>query len=161
MADDSIVTMLKAVQTKLRTASLILDPANVILGEKDPHSLEAFDDDQYPRLETLITKLRINDYPDQKTLDQDFRISTAGYLRRAEHEFTEQDMYDIMNFGTEVTSLLFSFNDDALAGFPPTDGFLFVGGFSDLFMEPEFITKTAAFIIEVEFKLNLTTVGRE
>ena len=161
MADDPIVTMLKAVETKLKTASFLTDVNNVIIGESDPFDLEKFEDDKYPRMEILVDKLKGSDYVSQNTQDEEFRISIAGYIRRADRAVTSQDMYDIINEGTEAKSLMYSFNDDSVGGTDPTDGYLFVGGFYELFFEYEFMTRIASWILEVEFKINLSTVGRD
>lgn len=145
---------LLSLETKLKTCSVITNPALVVMGESD--DILGLEDDLFPRLEVLITKDKQEGYSSQRKIDYAFRYSIAGYTRRDVDAVSFNDMVGIMSFGTEVRKLNYSFLDDKQAGNPPCTGFLMMGEFSETFYEFELFPKTNAFILEIEAKLELS-----
>lgn len=145
---------LTALETKLKTCTVITNPALVLIGESD--DILGLQDDQFPRLEVLISKDKQEGYSSQRKIDYAFRYSIAGYSRRSVDAVSLADMVGIMNFGTEVRKLNYSFLDDKQAGSPPCAGFLMMGEFSETYYEFELFPRTNAFILEIEAKLELS-----
>lgn len=145
---------LLSLETKLKTCTVITNSDLVVMGESA--DILGLDDDQFPRLEVLITKDRQEGYASQRKIDYAFRYSIAGYTRRVSDAVSFNDMVGIMSFGTEVRKLNYSFLDDKQAGSPPCTGFLMMGEFSETFYEFELFPRTNAFILEIEAKLELS-----
>ena len=136
---------LDAFSLKLQSCSFIdpLKPENVMIGEtSDWFSLK---DEDFPRIEILITKERGSGYVDQNALEEYQRVSILGVVRRPVEAFTKADMLALIRFGRECKRLFFSFNTDARNGVPFHEDFIQCEAFHELFYEKELFPKHQAF----------------
>jgi len=133
--------------------TFVNDPDNVIIGETA--DVLGKPDDFFPRLETLITKMKDDGYIDQRMMDQSFRFSIMGYIRREEENTTSDDMFSLIKFARECKKIVYESNSDRANGDSPCDGFMQVGGFTEVFLEYEQIPKHSAFLLEAEVEIQL------
>lgn len=139
-----------ALHTKLQGASEIADTDNVTFGESV--DIEYLKDSDFPRLETLIVKLKCDGYESQRNQRWAIRYGIAGYFRTTTDNMfpTLAEVNRAVNFGKEVVDLNYQFLDDKQAGSPPCTGFEQLGHFPEIFVEKELIPSTMAFIAFIE-----------
>jgi hypothetical protein len=143
---------LDAFSLKLQSCSFIdpLKPENIMVGEtSDWFSL---DDNEFPRVEILITKERGSGYVDQNALEEYQRVSILGVVRRTTEVFTKDDMKSLIQFGRECKRLFFSFNTDAKDGTPFHPDFIQCEAFHEMFYEKEILPKHHAFEAWFDFR---------
>jgi len=145
--------LVKKIQTSVPTIS---DPLNVIIGESK--SLVTMYDDQFPRAELLISKLKFDNFIDQRMMSQSFRFSVAGYIKRhGNHtdDVTPEDMYQAITFGRQVMHAIMDSHNDKIAGVPICDGFQQINGFPEVHFEYEMFDQITAFIVVAEAEIQL------
>lgn len=156
MANEPLAQFLDTVLTKYRTlGTFATNPDNVVIGESK-YGLVNLPDTSFPRLEGLITKLKYDGFTDQRIVNQSFRFSIAGHLRRDQDDTVDADMFDAISWGRELTQLLFTIHDDVVAGNPPCDGFIQINGYPEVFFEYELFPKITSIILIAEAEVQLT-----
>jgi len=96
MANEPFADFLNAVLEKHRNggSTFVTDNANIVIGESKYGLAHKNATTYFPRLEALITKLKYDGYTDQRIVDQAFRFSLAGHLKRAQDDTTDSDMWN-------------------------------------------------------------------
>lgn len=147
--------LIEAVDNKLKDCSFLTSTDNVIFGEEYDNLGQ--DDSAFPRLETLIVKLKCNGYVDQRNLQWSLRLGTACYFRTDNNNVTANltEMITAIQYGKEIADMYFSFLDERQAGNAPCNGFEQLGDYPEIFFEKELIPKTMAAIVLVEIELLL------
>ena len=136
--------------------TFVTDPTNIIIGETP--DMIGLNDGKFPRLEILIAKLAYGGFLDQRTVQQSFRISIGGHIRRTQDTTTSSDMYSLIQFGTELANLVYSAHTDKMNGVPICDGFIQIGGFPELFFEYELFPKISTVLLVAEAEIQLTDI---
>jgi hypothetical protein len=156
MAKEPLSDFLETLMHKyVENSTFVNDPTNIVMGES-LNGLIHKNDDMFPRLELLITKLKFDGYIDQRNMNQGFRFSVAGHLRRDSNDTIPQDMWDAVRWGRELVQILFTLNDDRIAGNPPCDGYIQMGGFPEVFFEYELFPKITSVILIAEAEIQLS-----
>lgn len=108
---------------------------------------------KFPRIELDINKARGVGYVCQRTIQWSVRYRIVGYLKKTsiadgqmESNWTEQDQVNIINFGMNTASLIYSMTDERNK-YP---GFLQFGGFPEIWTDLEIIPKISAFAFNLE-----------
>lgn len=155
MANEPFAQFLQTLVDKYsQYSTFINNPENIIIGESC-NGLISLPDSSFPRLEILIIKLKYDGYTDQRIINQSFRFSIAGHIKRDYEIVTPQDMFSLIDFGTELTSILFSVHNDVISGISPCDGFIKMGDFPEVFFEHETFPKTSSVILVAEAEIQL------
>ena len=157
MAKEPFADFLNAVLKKHRVSpgsSFATNSDNIVIGESK-YGLVDLPDECFPRIEGLITKLKYDGYTDQRIVDQAFRFSIAGHLRRAQDETTDVDMWNAIKWGREIVRYLFLLHEDRIAGNLPCDGFIQIGGYPEVFFEYELFPRTTSVILIAEAEVQL------
>lgn len=158
MAREPLADFIENLLTKYKNeGTFATDPSNVVIGESR-YGLANKPDSAFPRLELLISKLKYDGFIDQRIVNQSFRISVAGHIRRDTDDTTSEDMYQAIQWGREMVRLLYTFHTDKIAGTSPCDGFIQIGGFPEVFFEYELFPKVTSVILMAEAEVQLTDI---
>jgi len=158
MAKEPLAEFLETLMEKyINNGTFVNDPTNIVMGESI-NGLVHLNNDMFPRLELLITKLKFDGFMDQRIINQSFRFSVAGHLKRNEVKTTPENMWEAVRWGRELTQILFTIHDDVIAGKPPCDGFIQIGGFPEVFFEYEMFPKITSVILFAEAEIQLSDI---
>lgn len=134
----------------------INDPQNIMIGE----SLSLLDksDSYFPRAEILITKHKFNGWVDQRNLEQVLRYSIGIHLRREKDDVTNEDMFDAINCGRQMMSIIMNIHNDIISKGASSiaNGLIQMNGFPEIFYEYELFPRITTIIltnIETMFQL--------
>lgn len=154
MAKEPFAQFLDYLMNKYTTlGTYVTNPDNIVIGES--MSMVTRPDADFPRLEFLISKLKYDGYTDQRVINQTFRFSVGGHLRRAQDDTTKEDMFDAIKWGRELVKLMYEIHNDVIAGNFPCDGFIQMSGFPEVFMEYELFPKITSVILVAEAEIQL------
>jgi len=155
MAKEPLADFLDSLINKhIEYGTFARNPENIIIGETLTGLVQK-SDDYFPRIEILITKLKGDGFIDQRNMNQSFRISQAGYIRRKENVTIPQDMFDAIRWGREFLKILYMFHDDRVSGIFPCDGFIQISGYPEVFFEYEMFPKITSVVVEAEAEIQL------
>lgn len=158
MANEPLADFLETLMGKyIENGTFVNDPTNIIMGESF-RGIAHLDDDKFPRLELLITKLKLDGYIDQRNMNQSFRFKVLGHLRREQDETIPQDMWDAVKWGRELLKILYTLNDDRIAGNSPCEGFIQIDGFAEVDIEYELFPKTTSVLLSAEADIQLSDI---
>jgi hypothetical protein len=133
--------------------TIVTSNDNIFIGEKA--NIQMLSDSDFPRLEIVIKKLNGGGYVDQGNIDEGFRVTIVGFIKRDSDDTTDQDMYDIINFARETKKIVYQANSDRGAGTTVCEGFEQISGFSEIFVGYEMAPRTSAFVFEFEAEILL------
>jgi hypothetical protein len=153
---DAFAQFINYLQTKLQEIPTISDPRNVIVGETI--SLLDLPEEAFPRIEILITKLKGQDFIDQRNLQQGFRFSLAGFLKRTgfnAQNVSSDDMFQSMRFGREILKVVLDTHTAVISGEPICDGFLQISGYPEISFEYEMFDEITTCIVSAEAEVML------
>lgn len=151
MADEPCAQYFRYLMNKMLThGTFITKRENLVIGES-VDILGRVDED-FPRMEFLITKLKWDGYIDQRMENQSFRFQINAYLRRKNDPVVEEDMFTAIRWGREMKRIIAMSHTDRIAGKLPCDGFIQMDGFPEIYPEYELFPKTTVviFVGEVE-----------
>lgn len=151
MVDEPCAQYLKYLITKMwDKGTFVTKEENLVIGESV--DLLGRPNEDFPRMEFLITKMKWDGYTDQRFENQSFRFQINAYIRRVNEEVVAQDMYDAIRFGREMKRITSMAHTDRIAGNLPCDGFIQMSGFPEVHPEYELIPQltTIIFVGEIE-----------
>jgi len=153
---DAFAQFIDYLQKKLQVLPTISDPRNVIVGET--LSLLDLPIEAFPRAEILITKLKGNDFIDQRNLNQAFRFTIAGFIRRSGfsvQNISADDMFASMHFGREILKVILDTHNSVISGEKVCDGFLQISGYPEISFEYEMFDEITTCIVSAEAEIML------
>ena len=136
--------------------SYVTDNANIVIGESVDLTMK--DSAFFPRLEMIVKKMKDDGYLAQQMMEKSYRITVMGDIRRAQDDTTAQDMWDIIGFANETSSTLYGANTDRRNGVTICEGFMQIGGFTEIALGYELYPKTSSFVMECEAELQLEDI---
>lgn len=134
----------------------LTDPRNIIIGESQ--SLLDLGHDEFPRAEILITKLKCDGFIDQRSIEQSFRFSIGGFIRRDDFHVSPDDMYAALHFGREMLKVVMESHEDRIRGNFPCEGFQQINGYPEVFYEYEMFDKITGVILNAEAQVTLPDI---
>lgn len=147
---DFIVERLKS------ECTFIKNPENIIIGETV--GLDLLSDEDFPRIEILIKKDKGNGYIGQRLMNSALRIDIGCHARREQDDYTVEDMYENIRFGTEVKKIIYKLHNAKLSGTHVCDGFQQMSGFPEVFYEHEIAPKISTAIVVTEAEIQLDDI---
>lgn len=150
MSDSPYSDYIKAIKVKIEQSAFITNSENILIGES--FDLLGKPDSEFPRAEYQVRNMLGQGYYAQRLQDENVTVSIQGFMRRAQDDLLEQDMVDIINFGQEIRSLIYSFNNDKVSGNTVPKGFVQMDGYPEMWAEFEIMPKTSTFILNITAK---------
>jgi len=145
MSVENRIDYLKYILAKLRTCSFIDDPEKVFIGETA--MVDQWRDEKFPFIQLQIVRNSNMGYGDTfGNLDMDFEIAIQGWVRRPDDNVSDEDMFQILKFQSEVNMLIWDLHCDIQSGLVVIPTFEQLGGFSDAIFDYETFEKTSVFL---------------
>jgi len=152
--------MMMATKAKMQTCSFLTNQDNVIISDLlDPYSLP---DSNYPLIKLEQGQFGPTMYEGQINLSAETDIIVKIFIRQEKDSVTnlplvESNQIMIMDSATEALNLIYSFEDDKLQGNPPCQGYIQVGGATQIFANAQLddVFMVALFVFSIDL-INLT-----
>jgi hypothetical protein len=160
--DSPFSQMVRSTVEKLQTLDWVQDE-NVELSD-ELNNLD-YSDDQYPHIEVAIGSFGPDMYEGQVSLEGGVDILVRCVMKQEKDPVSgqplkDQNLYTLVDSGSEAMSLIYSFEADKELGNPPCQGFIDIRASTQVFTEPNLDDSTMGFIFAFSTKiLNLIAQG--
>lgn len=154
MANEPLADFLNYLITNFKSKkTIVTDNDNIVIGEIA--GIESKKDTFFPRLEILVNKLKMDGYLDQRNMEQSFRFTVVGFIKRDDDSVTDSDMFDLVKFARETIKIIHQANTDRRNGVTVCDGFQQIDGFTEVHLVYEEIPKMSTFVLEGDANIQL------
>lgn len=142
------------IRKQFTEGSFVTTFSNMMVGESV--DLVGRPDEEFPRMEYLITKIKWDGYIDiERMQNQAFRFQINSYIRRPEEAYTQEDMFTAIRWAREIKRIVSMAHIDRIAGNLPCDGFIQMDGFPEVFINEELFPQITSILFAAEVEITL------